>query len=148
MVLRQFFRFGLVGALATLVHMLIGSTLIHSGWPPLMANPASFVVAFTVSFIGHYGFSFSDHEKDLRTSLQRFTLVAVCGFAVNEAILAGLIRSGLVPPVAALILSTGTAAVLTFFASRHWAFTNSAEDPVKRSGHEASPKDHSLIGCP
>ena len=66
MIFRQLLRFGLVGALATLVHMLIGATLIHSGWPALGANPVSFVIAFVVSFMGHYGFSFSDQEVDRR----------------------------------------------------------------------------------
>lgn len=129
MILKQFIRFGLVGGLATFVHMLIGATLIHSGWPALMANPASFVVAFAVSFMGHYGFSFSGHDTDLHTSLKRFALVALCGFALNESILAGLLRSDLLPPIAALILSTGTAAIVTFFASRNWAFATAAKNP-------------------
>ena len=86
--LSQFLRFGLVGALATLVHMLIGAILIHSGWSALAANPISFLIAFVVSFMGHYGFSFSDQSCDVATSLKRFALVAVGGFAVNEGILA------------------------------------------------------------
>ena len=59
----QFLKFGFVGGIATLVHMLIGVTLVHSGWPALAANLVSFVIAFVVSFMGHYGFSFSNQEN-------------------------------------------------------------------------------------
>ncbi len=121
MILKHLLRFGLVGALATLVHMMIGVTLIHSGWPALLANPASFVVAFLVNFMGHFGFSFAGHAKDLSLSLKRFALVATGGFALNEVLLFMLIRSGAIPHNASLILSTGTAAVLTFIVSRSWA---------------------------
>jgi len=128
MIFRQLLRFGLVGALATLVHMLIGATLIHSGWPALGANPVSFVIAFVVSFMGHYGFSFSDQEADIVTSLKRFSIVACGGFIVNEALLALLIWSGAVPQIFALIFSTGAAAIGSFFASRNWAFQKSSTD--------------------
>lgn len=120
--LRQFLRFSLVGALATVLHMAVGVTLIHAGWSPLLANMFSFVIAFLVSFMGHYGFSFPGHGMTLSTSLKRFVLVAVCGFMVNETLLAGLVRFSSIPGVWCLILSTATAAILTFIASRNWAF--------------------------
>ena len=132
MIFRQFLRFGLVGALATLVHMLIGVTLIHSGWPALAANPVSFAIAFVVSFMGHYGFSFSDQEVDIVTSLKRFSIVACGGFIANEALLAVLVWSGGVPQILALVFSTGTAAVGTFFASRNWAFQKSSKEHETR----------------
>ena len=132
MIFRQLLRFGLVGALATLVHMLIGVTLIHSGWPALGANPVSFVIAFVVSFMGHYGFSFSDQEVDIVTSLKRFSIVACGGFIANEALLAVLVWSGGVPQILALVFSTGTAAVGSFFASRNWAFQKSSKEHETR----------------
>ena len=132
MMLHQFLRFGLVGALATLVHMLIGATLIHSGWHALAANPVSFLIAFVVSFMGHYGFSFSDQEKDVATSLKRFSLVACGGFVVNETILAVLVWSTPLPQIPSLILSTGVAAIVTFFASRNWAFRRLPKNSTPR----------------
>jgi putative flippase GtrA len=132
MMLHQFLRFGLVGALATLVHMLIGATLIHSGWPALAANPVSFLIAFVVSFMGHYGFSFSDQEKEMATTLKRFALVACGGFVMNEALLAVLVWSVALPQIASLILSTGVAAFVTFFASRNWAFRRLPKNSAPR----------------
>ena len=132
MMLNQFLRFGFVGVLATLVHMLIGATLVHSGWSALAANPVSFLIAFVVSFMGHYGFSFSDQENELATSLRRFTLVACGGFVVNETLLAVLVWSTTLPQSASLILSTGVAAIITFFASRNWAFRQMPNDRPTR----------------
>lgn len=132
MMFHQFLRFGLIGALATLVHMLVGATLVHSGWPALTANLLSFVIAFAVSFMGHFGYSFSDQKGELATSLKRFALVACGGFAVNEVLLAGLIWMTTMPEIASLVLSTGVAACLTFFASRNWAFRKLKKDHEMR----------------
>ncbi|MCA0041998.1 GtrA family protein [Celeribacter litoreus] len=131
MMLIQLLRFGFVGALATLVHMLIGATLIHSGWPALASNPVSFLIAFVISFMGHYGFSFADQEKEMGTSLRRFIVVACSGFVVNETILGFLVWSSSLSQVSSLLLSTGVAAMVTFFASRNWAFRHVAEGTVR-----------------
>lgn len=133
MMLHQFLRFGFVGALATLVHMLVGATLIHSGWHALAANPISFLIAFVLSFMGHYGFSFSDQEKDMATSLKRFALVACGGFVINEAFLGLLVWSTALPQIPSLVLATGVAAIVTFFASRNWAFRRLQKDNALRN---------------
>ena len=124
----QFLKFGFVGGIATLVHMLIGVTLVHSGWPALAANLVSFVIAFVVSFMGHYGFSFSNQEKEIATSLKRFAVVACAGFVINEKLLALLIGWVPLPHIASLVVSTGVAALVTFFASRNWAFRRLHKD--------------------
>jgi putative flippase GtrA len=108
----QVFRFGLIGVLATLLHMVVGAT--------------AFVIAFVVSFMGHFGYSFPDRTADPRRALIRFAAVACGGFAVNETMLAVLIGSDLVAQIPALVLATGTSAVLTYFASRNWAFRGRA----------------------
>ena len=48
MIWRQMLKFGLIGALATLVHIIIGVILIQSGRPPLIANAFAFATAFLV----------------------------------------------------------------------------------------------------
>lgn len=118
----QIMRFGVVGALATGVHMLIGLMLIGSGWAALVANGFAFVTAFSVSLIGHIGYSFADQEADLATAAWRFGIVAVAGFCINEAVLAFLLRHAALNGMEALCLSTGCAALLTFAASKYWAF--------------------------
>lgn len=119
---RQALRFGLVGALATLVHMAIGTILVQSGWSPLIANGFAFALAFIVSFAGHLGFSFADQEPDPVVALWRFGLVALAGFLCNEAILVLLVRAPLIPAAAALCASTACAAALTYGLAKLWAF--------------------------
>lgn len=118
----QMLKFGIVGMMATGLHLLVGLTMISSGWSPILSNAMAFLVAFSVSFIGHLGFSFSDHDADIVTAAWRFGLTALAGFAVNQALLVLLLRHFALRPAAALCLSTASAAALTFLLSRYWAF--------------------------
>lgn len=118
----QIIKFGLIGALATGVHMLIGLVLIGSGCTPLIANALAFGTAFLTSFIGHLGFSFADRDTDLATAAWRFACVAVAGFLVNESLLIVVLEHSDIKGIWALCLSTFCAALLTFNLSKYWAF--------------------------
>lgn len=122
----QIARFGMVGLLATFVHMVIGFLLIQSGWQPLTANMIAFGIAFLVSFVGHLGFSFADQDANPASALWKFAVVAVLGFICNETLLAALLSQKFLSDMTALCLSTAAAAVLTFSLSRIWAFRKSA----------------------
>lgn len=122
MMWNQMMRFGVVGALATFVHMVIGFLLIGSGWHPLSANLIAFATAFLVSFIGHLGYSFADQEVNPTHAFRRFAVVALTGFICNEALLFILILTSILSASIALWVSTIFAAALTFSLSRTWAF--------------------------
>lgn len=123
--IRRIARFSSVGAAATLIHLLVGVTLIHAGWMPMIANAAAFAVAFFVSFAGHFGYTFSSNTNSLTRSLVRFMAVAFVGFATNEAILAGLLTRHMLSPTATLIVSTSLVAFFTFALCHRWAFAGS-----------------------
>lgn len=118
----QILRFSLVGGVATVIHLLVGITLIHAGWAPLIANAAAFSIAFLVSFAGHFGYSFSSDDNSLPRSFLRFMGVALAGFIANEIILAGLLTRHILSPSATLIVSTGLVALGSFILCRQWAF--------------------------
>ena len=120
--LRQVFKFVLVGVLATLVHLLIGFLLLQAGWNPLAANAVAFSVAFLVSFFGHLRYSFADQNVDTSTSLWKFVIVALIGFSCNEFLLMALLYLPTMIDYVALFISTATAAILTFLLSKIWAF--------------------------
>lgn len=122
MIWKQLLKFGMVGVMATFVHMVIGYLLIQAGWHPLFANMLAFAIAFLVSFAGHLGFSFSDQDVRPRTALRRFSVVALIGFGCNQALLVVLLLQGSVSHTVALWVSTGCAAILTFILSKIWAF--------------------------
>ena len=128
----QLLRFGIVGLLATFVHMVIGFLLIQSNWLPVMANLLAFIIAFLVSFIGHLGFSFANQVVSLSSALWKFALVALIGFACNEVLLILLLSEGELTDTVSLWISTGCAAVLTFALSRVWAFraARGTDEPI------------------
>ncbi|WP_212751896.1 GtrA family protein [Roseovarius arcticus] len=114
----RIFRLSFVGAAATLVHLLIGITLIQAGWVPAIANAAAFALAFFVSFAGHFGYTFADGEKSIPAALLRFIAVALAGFAANEAILTGLLIRHALSPSATLAVSTALVALGKFALCR------------------------------
>ena len=118
----QMLRFGMVGVLATFVHMVIGFLLIQSNWQPLTANMLAFAIAFLVSFIGHLGFSFADQDVSASSAFWKFAVVALTGFGCNGALLATLLAFSSLPDMVALCVSTACAAILTFILSKLWAF--------------------------
>lgn len=137
--LGQLLRFGLVGILATVVHMVIGFLLIQAGWHPLLANTCAFVIAFFVSFVGHLGYSFADQETSFSRSFSRFVVVGLIGFFVNQLILAVLIALAVTSDTVSLLISTGCAAMVTFGLSKFWAF-RSERDGTSVSPNADAPK--------
>tara|TARA_R110002020_G_scaffold98861_16_gene235112 strand:- start:534 stop:965 length:432 start_codon:yes stop_codon:yes gene_type:complete len=119
---KQMLRFGIVGALATFVHMVNGYLLIQAAWNPLVANLLAFAIAFLVSFIGHLEYSFADQDLSPSSALRRFAVVALIGFGFNEGLLVVLLSLSVASDTMALWISTGVAAILIFLLSRMWAF--------------------------
>ncbi len=90
-------------------------------WPEL-ANALGFVIAFGVSFGGHRLLSFKDASTSVATSLGRFAITALAGFASNELVFVLLLRVLALPSLLALFLALLFAAGQTFVLSRFWAF--------------------------
>jgi putative flippase GtrA len=115
------FWFLAVGGSAALTHMGVFALLQHQMWPEL-ANALGFLVAFLVSFAGHRRLSFQDAGTSLLTSLRRFAVTALAGFACNELVFMLLLRVFAWPALLALAVALGVAAGQTFVFSRFWAF--------------------------
>jgi putative flippase GtrA len=90
-------------------------------WPEV-ANAVGFVIAFFVSFAGHRLLSFKDTNTSLATSLRRFVVTALAGFASNEVVFIALLRGLGWPSLLALFVALLFAAGQTFVLSRFWAF--------------------------
>lgn len=120
--------FVLVGTGAAAVHWGVVVMLVtHAGWRPLLANVLGWLIAFVVSFSGHYRWTFRDHGVPLWRSAMRFFAVSASGFAINEAAYALLLHwSGLrYDLVLALVLIAVAGG--TYLLSRHWAFNRKPE---------------------
>lgn len=115
------FWFLLVGGSAALTHMGVFALAQGHMWPEL-ANALGFCVAFFVSFAGHRLLSFKDATTSVGTSLGRFAVTALAGFASNELVFTLLLRGLGLPALLALFVALVFAAGQTFVFSRFWAF--------------------------
>ena len=115
------FWFLLVGCGAALTHMGVFA-LAQQQMLPELANALGFGIAFFVSFAGHRLLSFKDAGTSVGTSLGRFAVTALAGFASNEAIFVLLLRGLGMPALLALFAALVFAAGQTFVFSRFWAF--------------------------
>ena len=119
----QVVRFGLVGAAAAATHFVVAVACVRGlAADPQIANVVGFLIAFSVSFLGQWRWTFATHATPLARALPSFFVVSIAGFAVNAlAYRLLLTRTPLRYDVALAIVLIGVAA-MTFALSRFWAF--------------------------
>lgn len=116
-----------VGCAAAATHWLVAVACVHFGQlPPLAANVAGWLVAFLVSFSGHYRLTFRRQRKTLAAAGGRFFLVSANGFLINELSYAWLLHVTDIPYDLLLAAILVAIALLTFLLSRFWAFRSKA----------------------
>ena len=121
-------KFGGVGLVATAVHVMIFSVLIEF-WniEPMKANVIAFCLAFWISFIGHFYWTFAGGEDDRRSLGNagiRFLFVALTGFALNSLIVYIVEHQLRLPYVYATFGMIFIVPLVLFLMSRYWAFTS------------------------
>ncbi len=115
--------FGAVGALAFAVHFAV--TVVVVEWchgPPVAGTLAGYLCALGASWLGQSRLTFADAPRHARTRL-RFLLASLCGFTLNGAGYAALLRYTSLDYRVALVLVIVTVAVLTWTLFRRWVFT-------------------------
>lgn len=115
-----------VGCAAAAVHLAVVVLLVSGlGQLPLAANVAGWLVAFTVSFSGHWLLTFSHRAAPWWRAIRRFFAISLAGFLVNEVTYAILLRlSGWRYDVLLAIVLVAVA-VVTYLLSSRWAFLGS-----------------------
>lgn len=119
--IKQLYRFGFVGIVATAVHVAIGSGL-HYGLhvDAFVANLIAFCCALGVSFLGQTRLTFPDSTAD-GVAFMRFATVALTGLALNQS-LVWLITSQLGYPYwLSLAIIISTVPGVTFLLLKFWA---------------------------
>ena len=117
----QLIRFAGVGGLATLIHAAVYAALVAKQAAPFAANLAAFGLAFLISLIGHYRYSFASSAPWLAASL-RFLLVALVGLALNAFGVWLVDQHWQVHPNWALVMMLLIVPPVSFLLSRLWAF--------------------------
>lgn len=124
-------RFGGVGGLATLVHVLVALTAEHSlSLSAQQANLAGFLVSVLLSYFGHAHVTFRSGQGSALRFL-RFVVVALTGYAVSSLTVA-LITGPLGLPFAVAMVAVAMVVPATsFVAMRFWVFRGSEEGPSR-----------------
>ncbi len=118
--------FVIVGCAAAATHWAVAVACVSlGGLAPLAANVVGWLVAFGVSFAGHYHLTFRRQRAPLGRAAARFFLVSALGFAVNEAAYAALLRLTTIRYDVLLALVLIGIAGMTFILGRYWAFRRS-----------------------
>jgi putative flippase GtrA len=127
-ILLQALRFLAVGGGATIVH--VGTALFFNavvGLSPLTANFCGFLLGWSVSYLGHWRWTFSAASAH-RSAVPRFFIVSIVLVALNQAIVyAVTVRLGW-PFWTALAIVVAVIPAGSFLASRLWAFLPARTD--------------------
>lgn len=127
-------RFGLIGAAAMLIHLLVVWLGVTAGFDPLVANVLGFVVAFQVSYFGHCHFTFNESPR--LSGYWKMLSVSVVGFLFNEfAYYMVLTRTSFDYRSSLAVILIVTAAG-TFLAAKCWVFVKKKE--VEKEEPESS----------
>lgn len=119
--MRQFFRYGAVGAVATAAHYLLLVLCVEGAdWPPWLASGFGAAVGAQVAYLGNRWFTFA-HRGAVSASWPRFQTTALAGALLGMAVVAVAVRLGLYY-VLAQMLATALGLVLTFGINRVWTF--------------------------
>ena len=122
---RQIAWFALVGLAAAAVHFAALLLLVRAGGAaPAWGNAGAFVLAFAVSFGGHYHLTFRHvRGRGWLASLWRWLASSLGGFACNQALFVlGLRHFGQAAYPAIWLAVTALVTLLTFVLARCWAF--------------------------
>lgn len=118
--------FVIVGCVAAATHWVVAIACVSlGGLAPLVANVAGWLVAYGVSFTGHYRLTFRYQQAPMMQAAWRFFIVSALGFAVNETSYALLLHwTKLRYDVLLALVLVGIAGI-TFILGRYWAFRHS-----------------------
>jgi putative flippase GtrA len=125
------FRFGAVGLGATLVHFLVAVGAVQFGkLAPQLANVLGFGVAFCVSFLGQWRWTFLQRVSvPVARALPLYLMVSIGGFAANALAYEWLLTHTAWRYDVALAVVLVAVASMTFALSRYWVFRPRAHRP-------------------
>lgn len=125
-------RFGIVGIIATLVHIfsawiLLDNLQINNA---IIANTIAFLIAFIFSFLGHYFWTFKANKDNIniRKSIIKFFIIAVTGFSINTFLLSILLYFNIVADEKfAIIIALIFVPIFTYILSKFWGFKSNTK---------------------
>ncbi len=120
--LGSFFRFSLIGGVATLIHFAILMTLVETlGLGEVFSSSFGFACSSIFNYLANYSWNFKS-RKSHRSAFPKFLAIALTGLALNGVILDfGMDVLGLYYLLAQL-LATGVVLFWNFSGNYFWSF--------------------------
>lgn len=115
------FRFLLVGSIGFLVDSGLTLGLIALGFSPLLARPPAILVAMVFTWLANRHVTFAVGNKRSVSEAARYSVVALLAAMANYLIYSALIALAL-PPLPAIVIATGIAAVFSYYGYKNFAF--------------------------
>ncbi len=126
MLKKQAVWFLIVGAAAALTHFLALVALVNwGGVAPAWGNVGAFLIAFVVSFTGHFSLTFDEQTERQRwlLSLAKWFASSLAGFLANQSLFVlGLHYVGNRYYIPIWFVVTVLVTVMTFALGKWWAF--------------------------
>lgn len=119
-------RFAGVGVIATVTHLTVGVLLVTLGLSPTGANVAAFLLAFLVSFLGHWQYTFGNKRLTAGSSFARFCISAPFCLGIGHLQLVLLMKHTAFSHEICLATSVVTTAALSFACHSKWTFQSAS----------------------
>ncbi|MDJ0943883.1 MAG: GtrA family protein [Kiloniellales bacterium] len=124
--LGEMFRFGVVGAAATVVHAGMVVFLVEVlGLEPVWANVLAFLTALPVSYLGNFHWTFAAEGHHGRR-LPRFVFTQAFGFTSSQTIMFVVVEVLRLHYGIALAIVVTTVPLMSYILSRKWVFSAAA----------------------
>ncbi len=122
--LKQIFKFGVVGGLATLMNSVMFLVFVNSfKIAPLFGNFLAFLCSFSISYFGHARWTF-DNQKHSKEKLIKFLIVSLMGLMVNSLfvwiVIHLLHQSAIVVTIPMMFITP----LVIFYINKLWIFKN------------------------
>ena len=121
----QFLKFGVVGALATVVDYGILMLLSQvAGWDPLPASVVSYLVSLAFNYLASMRYVF-ERRDDLsrRRELAAFVVLSAVGLVINSLLIGAgttFFGDGALSVTLTKVLATLVVGVWNFWSRKHW----------------------------
>ncbi|MBA4764364.1 GtrA family protein [Qipengyuania huizhouensis] len=119
--LAEWFRFGMVGAAATLTYLLASLAANSVGVGAYWANLVGYVSSVAISYFGHAHITFRSTQAH-RVQGPRFILVSLSTYALTNLIVFFVVDVFNYSFVAASVAVACSIPVVTWLLSRFWVF--------------------------
>jgi putative flippase GtrA len=122
MMMPQFLRYGIVGAVGTALQYAILVSLVQfTQTPAVAASTAGAIAGALVNYVLNHRWTFAS-SRTHEHALPRFAAVALAGIALNAIVMAEMLNFFGVHYLVAQIVATGVVLVAGFLANRAWTF--------------------------